>query len=119
MMLVVVCLGLLANQRFYSRVFQDFLKTPGLIFIVGVIDLVVGLFVILLHNFWVWDWRVIITLLGWVIFIRGVARILLPEVVLKQASKIVETQYATIMTTSALLFLLLGIFLLYKGYLIG
>lgn len=115
MMLVVVCLGLLANQRFYNRVFQDFLKTPGLIFVIGVIDLVVGLFVILLHNLWVWDWRVVITIIGWVILLRGVARIILPELVLKHAAKIVESQYTTVITTSALLFLLLGVFLLYKG----
>lgn len=53
----------------------------------GYITLLIGLVTVILHNIWVLDWRLIITLLGWTTFIKGILKTGFPEHVHKQAQK--------------------------------
>jgi hypothetical protein len=45
----------------------------------GFIALIIGLISVLLHNIWVNDWRVIVTIFGWLSLIKGIVRIGYPE----------------------------------------
>ena len=51
----------------------------------GYITFLLGLITVVLHNVWVWDWRVIITLLGWITLLKGIEKIGFPERVNKKA----------------------------------
>jgi len=51
----------------------------------GYISLLLGLATVVLHNIWVWDWRVAITILGWSMLIKGIMKIGFPEFIHKQA----------------------------------
>jgi cytochrome c biogenesis factor len=51
----------------------------------GYITFLLGLITVILHNFWVSDWRVAITILGWSTLIKGGMKIGFPEHVNKQA----------------------------------
>lgn len=45
--------------------------------------LILGLVTVILHNVWIADWRVIITLFGWSSLIKGALGIVFPEFVQK------------------------------------
>jgi len=51
----------------------------------GYISLLLGLATVVLHNIWVADWRVVITVLGWSTLIKGILKIGFPEFIHKQA----------------------------------
>jgi len=51
----------------------------------GYITFLLGLVTVILHNVWVADWRVAITILGWVTLLKGMTKIGFPEHVHKQA----------------------------------
>lgn len=51
----------------------------------GYITFLLGLVTVILHNIWVTDWRVAITILGWVTLLKGATKIGFPEHVNKQA----------------------------------
>jgi len=51
----------------------------------GYITFLLGLVTVILHNVWVADWRVVITILGWSTLIKGGMKIGFPEHVHKQA----------------------------------
>ena len=51
----------------------------------GYITFLLGLVTVILHNIWVADWRVAITILGWVTLLKGITKIGFPEHVHKQA----------------------------------
>ncbi|MBT3407306.1 hypothetical protein HOK68_00970 [Candidatus Woesearchaeota archaeon] len=42
------------------------------LFVSGFLSLILGLFTVLLHNLWVSDWRVIITIFGWLALLKGI-----------------------------------------------
>src|SRR5436309_2526718 len=77
--LVLVGVGALLNRRSMPELVQEFLVRPGLFFLTGIIDVSVGLAIVLTHNVWAADWRVLITIIGWMMVIRGAVRLLIPE----------------------------------------
>jgi len=51
----------------------------------GYITFLLGLITVVLHNVWVWDFRVVITILGWVTLFKGIEKIGFPDRVNKKA----------------------------------
>ena len=58
----------------FVRLYKD-----RFIFLDGGVPLVLGLVTVVLHNLWVADWRVVITILGWVSLIPGTLQIALAK----------------------------------------
>jgi uncharacterized protein YjeT (DUF2065 family) len=75
---VVAGVGMLAQPQGYRAVAEDFLASPALIYIAGLLKFVPGLAIVLTHNVWTFDWRLIITLLGWLATVGGIFRLLMP-----------------------------------------
>ena len=76
---LVIGIALLINGAAFRTLAGEFLNNPALMFLSGVITLPAGLAVVLTHNVWVADWRVLITILGWLMIVGGLARILVPQ----------------------------------------
>ncbi len=76
----------------------------------GYITFLMGLVTIILHNLWVSDWRVVITILGWMTLGKGIAKIGFPEFIHKRAQMFQHKQ-----SWSAFFLILLGGYLLWKG----
>ncbi len=77
----------------------------------GYITLLMGLVTVILHNLWVADWRVVITLLGWSTLIKGIMKVGFPEQIHKQAQRFKKKQML-----SALFMILLGAFLFWMSF---
>jgi len=67
-----------------------------------------------LHNRWQVDWRVIITVLGWLMTIGGIMRIVLPQFTVAVGATIYSGRASTIV--AALVVGTLGAFLSFTGY---
>ncbi len=77
----------------------------------GYITLLMGLVTVILHNVWVADWRVAITILGWSTLIKGIMKIGFPEQIHKQAQRFKKKQMV-----SAAFMVLLGAWLLWMSF---
>ena len=73
-----VGLGILLNQKYFQKMYQDLMKSPGLMFYGGAVALVAGMVIVMFHNLWVQDWRVIITVLGWAAIVKGILLLVIP-----------------------------------------
>ena len=116
---------------FFARFWGSFFVIFGLLFIItrqlgktiemtdnkafvistGYITLLMGLVTIILHNVWVADWRVAITILGWSTLIKGIGKVGLPEIIHKQAQRFKKKQWL-----SSIFMILLGGWLLWMGF---
>ena len=76
----------------------------------GYNSLMFGLATVALHNIWVLDWRLVITLLGWSTLLKGIMKIAFPEGINQNAQRFKKNQWA-----SALALLAMGGWLLWKG----
>jgi hypothetical protein len=77
-LLLVMGVGMAANADSYRTMAQEFLASRALIYIAGLLAFVPGLAIVLVHNVWAFDWRVIITALGWLAVIGGIFRLVAP-----------------------------------------
>ena len=114
-MMIVIYGGYLLNQKFYQQFWQNIADLPVILFLSGFIALLCGLLIIQSHNIWVWDWKVLITLLGWMLILSGITRIVFPKTVLKIAQKLMENSPTFVNIVVGIL-LLIGFYLTYKGF---
>jgi hypothetical protein len=68
----------LTGQLTFRRIIEDFEKSRGLTFVTGFLTLILGMTLVTYHNFWVKDWRTLITLIGWAALLKGLMLIAFP-----------------------------------------
>lgn len=112
--LLVIGLGMLVNREGSRAMAREFLQSRALIYLAGLLALVPGLAIVLVHNVWALDWRLIITLFGWLAVVGGVFRLLAP----RQVTAIGETMVGSpgYMLAGGVVVLALGAILAFCGY---
>jgi hypothetical protein len=76
--------GFAVVARFLGRVIQ-YTEDKTITVSTGYITFLLGLATVVAHNLWVADWRVAVTILGWVTLLKGMEKIALPDRVNKKA----------------------------------
>ena len=111
---IAIALGMLINLGMYESMIAEALRPGILFYLSGLLSLLAGLAIVNLHNTWCMDWRVIVTVLGWLMTIGGIARIVLPQVAITIGSTIYSGRASTIV--AALIVGALGAFFSVRGY---
>ena len=114
--IVLIGTGLIFNQKLFRQIMEDFPKNHALVFVTGLFTFIAGLAILLFHNIWVADWRVIITVFGWAAFIKGIWLAVLPGTLVK-TTKLYMKNINLVMIPWAIM-ILVGIFLTVQGYII-
>ncbi len=76
---IAVGIGVLVNRDTYRKLSEEFLASYALIYLAGILTMTAGVAIVLNHNVWALEWRVIITLIGWLATLGGVMRIVFPQ----------------------------------------
>ena len=106
-----VGLGVLFGQVNLKKLMKSFLDGAGLTFISGFFMIVLGSLLIQNHNFWVMNWTVLITIIGWAILIKGILFLLLPKLFLSFGEK-----FTTSKIWLGILTIVIGLILGYFGF---
>ena len=109
-----IAVGLLVNAAGYRTMAEEFLSSRALTFLAGVISLPAGLAVVLTHNVWTADWRVVVTLLGWLLIVSGVIRVVAPQQAMAWGRAAARNPVT--FKIGAAIWLLIGALLTYFGY---
>jgi len=110
----LIGIALLLRAETYRAIFRDFLRSPALYYLAGFLALFAGLAIVLTHNVWAFDWRVVITLIGWVTIVRAAITVLWPEWIVPVGNVVLEHR-AALLAGGAINFLI-GLVLSYFGY---
>ena len=111
--MLVIGLAVFANQRAFRELAEEFLASRALIFLSGLLIMPVGLAIVLTHNIWAADGRVMITVFGWLNAIGGAVRLVAPAYVIEAGRAMLKRPYfipaaAAIWVVAGLLFCLFG-----------
>jgi len=112
--MTLVGVSLLVNETAFRKMAQDFLRSPSLMFFSGMILMPAGLAIVLTHNVWVLDWRLIITLLGWIAVISGAMRVFAPDRAIKMGKKAIAHKDTTMIAAG--IWVVIGAALCYFGF---
>jgi hypothetical protein len=111
---IVIGVGVLLNGSFYNAMIAEAVRSPTLIYFAGLFALVPGLAILNVYRAWTADWRVIITILGWLMVIGGVIRIVLPQLIATLATDIYSG--TAVLSIFAVIVLVVGGYLSFEGY---
>ena len=108
---LAMAVSILIGTFDYDKMFKNMQNNYALSYYGAFIALVMGFALVTYHNLWVKDWRVVITLMGWIALFEGVIFIIFPDALSK--SKFFKDQYKKIIPY---LVTVLGIFFTYYGF---
>ena len=78
---VSAALGAIFSTNHYRRLPDDLFGNAGLTYVTGFMTVVLGILIVHYHNTWTKSWPVLITVIGWGALLKGVAIIVMPQVV--------------------------------------
>jgi hypothetical protein len=113
--LLIIGAAVLLNQAFYRAMIRDVIAGRVSFYVAAALGLIVGLAIVLAHNVWTLDWRVLITLFGWLNFLRGVVSVLFPAQAMEFAAEHIGTsKYVPLIPGTVAV--ILGLILCFFGY---
>lgn len=84
--LLIMAIVMLARADYYRSLMVN-LKECTLAILVGAcFSLIIGIILVLTHNIWVWQPEVIITVVAWLILIKSILWLSIPETMMKWGS---------------------------------
>ena len=111
--LFLVSLAMLAHQHRFKKITTDLLGNPPLLTFTGLIGIILGLLIVCVHNAWVSDWPLLITLIGWIVLLQGISRLLFPGTYSKMVKELLNDTGYLIWSW---FWLLIGIYLMWVGF---
>ena len=66
-----VGVAFLLNLKQFKAFYNEIAQSKCFCFMGGIMSLFIGAFIISVHNFWIWDYSLIITIIGWLSFFKG------------------------------------------------
>lgn len=114
LIMVILYGSVLLRLNEYRQIWKNLPDQKFLIMLSGFIALLLGLLLVLTHNIWAFDFRGLITVLGWIILASGILRLLFPTEMIKYALKLISNDYC--LKGELIVLFLLGLFLTYVGF---
>lgn len=82
-LLVVLGLWMLLFTENLTKVWNSLKASPCSFYQMAVLNLLFGLFIVNHFNAWIWDKLFLVTLLGWVLILRGALALFIPQLFIK------------------------------------
>ena len=106
-------LAILIRYRAFAEMEEQASKSPVILYLSGFTFVILGSLLVSSHQVWTGDWRVIITIVGWALLIKGILRIFFPELVIKLLARKKNNRNFMI---AEVVVLFVSLYLLYQGY---
>ncbi len=112
---VIIALTILSNKAMYRSVLKSFASNQALLYLSGFLALGLGLMIVLLHNTWNTGPEVIISLIGWIVLLKGVVRLAFPAYTARMlaAAEQMKDEYVVLLAYGIII---LGTYLTYQGF---
>lgn len=110
--LLIVAGDLILRRRELESAVKDFASSKGLLVFSGSVSLLFGLAIVLAHPVYEWNWRGLITLIGYLVIVRGAHRMAFPKSLKKRMVALFHRRWRIIF----LVLLILGAYLTYWGF---
>jgi len=68
---MLISASMLVNRKNIDLLFEAY-RNPSAVYITGIVEVFLGTMMVIAHNIWVADFRLVITLIGWILVLRGV-----------------------------------------------
>lgn len=110
---IIIGLVLVLRREFFQRAISSFLDNPAIILWSGIFALIFGLLLLFMHPVFAWGWRGLITLFALFVIFKGLLRLFMPN---KEKIWLGNWWQGKKVTYVGYIFILLGLYLAYHGF---
>ena len=111
--MLVAGISLLLNKDNFNHMVKELMKEEGALFGLGIFTVILGAFLVAAHNVWELGWPLVITLLAWIVLLKGSLIFVFP----KQMNTFFKNYMKKVpLELSGVIALVIGIMFLYVGY---
>lgn len=111
---IILAIVIILRRKLIVRVVGNFFQNRTLSFLFGIIEVAAGLLLILSHPSWNSTLEIVITIFGWLILLEGILYLFAIKKLLRSFLTILDN--ASAYYFFAVLYLLLGLYLVYAGF---
>lgn len=111
---VFSALSVLVRYKELLTVEAEVVSNRAVSLLAGYAILIMGVLLVVSHWVWVPDWRLVITILSWMVLFKGLGRIFFPSWVQRM---IARKKHNRAFMLGEIVLLLVGLYLLYWGFL--
>ena len=111
---LVAALSMLINRAAFRAMAMEFMRSPAMIYLSGILTMTAGVAIVLAHNRWAIAWPVLLTIFGWLATIGGAVRIVLPHQTRMVGEKMLNKPLA--MTIGGAVWAAIGLIFCFYGY---
>lgn len=112
--LTIVSLFMLLRFREFLNLMREVIVQRGFMLTTATEVIIIGILIVVAHNVWTLSWPIVITILGWLILIKGILRLFFPRTAEKAGNWWMK--HDNYLYGMAIIWLILGLFLLYNGF---
>jgi hypothetical protein len=112
--LLIVSVAMFINMQQFAIQINYLVNDKALMFVVGFFTLILGILMVISHNIWQWNWRVIITLVAWLTLLEGTILITYPQLINQITIPFIDN--AAYVYSGAGFDFILGLVLTYYGF---
>jgi len=107
---IVLGLSMIFNRKWTAMAVEEIVKNQGIIWIAGLITLVMGLVTVELNNVWTSGLPLLVTILSWLILIKGTFILIFPNLSVSYYRKMNK---GSIFVWGGVIVLILGLVLIF------
>jgi hypothetical protein len=112
--MIIISMTMLVNMPVFLTNISGILNNPSLMFTIGAFVTIFGILLVVSHNIWQWNWRLIITLIAWVILLKGVSIFLFPQFMDRISMRFIQDIHFAY--AIAAFEMIMGLLLIYFGF---
>lgn len=112
--LVIQSIVLMVRLKEMQEIVRELIHNRPVLLIISLIATMVGLLLVVSHNVWEANWRVIVTIFGWGILVKGILYMALPIENMDRLTKKFNTRGWYI--GGGIGSLIIGLYLVFKGF---
>lgn len=86
--LFIVAIIMITRAGYYRELLTHLKAGSSAVTVGATLGLILGIIMVVIHNIWIWESDVIITLIGWLLLIKSVLWLSFPECMVKYTQKI-------------------------------
>tara|TARA_B100000745_G_scaffold219274_1_gene145990 strand:+ start:5703 stop:6095 length:393 start_codon:yes stop_codon:yes gene_type:complete len=111
---IILSVAIILRRKMIVHVIGDFLQNRTLAFVVGIAEMATGLLLVLLHSSWNGPLETALSALGWLLLLEGIFYLFATKKLLRQMIGLLDNVSAYYFF--AVLYLLLGVYLVKEGF---
>lgn len=111
---IIICGAFFLDKERFIHLTQSLVSNEPLMFLTGFFTLILGILMVVGHPVWRWNWRVIVTIIGWLVLLKGASILIYPPYIQTVSKLFVEN--ANFAYIALCIDLVLGLILCYFGF---